>query len=135
MSPLKKTAVIKDGVVSEISGDRRSKQRFSIDFPLSYKIVRNGLLLGTGTGTTIDMSSGGIAFAADETFKIGAYVELSVSWPVLLNGDCPMKLVVGGRVVRSDGRATAIRVEHHEFRTQRRSITQPQPVLTMAAAG
>jgi hypothetical protein len=135
MSPLKKTQVIKDEVATEISGNRRSKQRFSIDFPLSYKIMKNYLVIGTGTGTTVDMSSSGLSFRANENFKIGAYVELSVSWPVLLNGDCPMKLVVEGRVVRSDGQSTAIQMERHEFRTQRRSVTQPQPVLTMAAAG
>jgi hypothetical protein len=133
MSPLNKDQVIKDEVVSEISGNRRSKQRFAIDLPLTYKIVKNYLVTGTGTGTTVDMSSGGLAFTADKTFKIGACIELSVSWPVLLNGDCPMKLVVEGRVVRSDGHSTAIRTEHYEFRTQRRSVAQPQPVLTMAA--
>ena len=37
----------------------------------------------------------------------------------LLNGDCPMKLVVEGRVVRSDGQSTAIRMERHEFRFAR----------------
>ena len=133
MSPLKKTQVIKDKVVSEISGNRRSKQRFAIDLPLSYKIVKNGLVMGNGTGTTVDMSSSGMAFRANETFKIGAHVELSINWPVLLNGDCPMKLVIEGRVARSDGQTTAIRMEHYEFRTQRRSVAQPQPVLTMAA--
>jgi len=79
------------------------------------------------------MSSGGILFTATETVKVGAHVELSVSWPVLLNGDCPMKLVIEGRVVRSDGSSTAIRVERHEYRTQRRSLAQPQPALARAA--
>ena len=135
MSPLDETQVIKDEVVSEISGDRRSRRRFPIEFPLSYKIVRNGLVTGTGTGTTVDMGSGGIAFTANNTFKIGAHVELSVSWPVLLNGHCPMKLVVEGRVVRSNGCLTAIRMDQHEFRTQGRSVTQAASALTTAAAG
>jgi c-di-GMP-binding flagellar brake protein YcgR len=132
MSPLN-TQVIKDEAPSEISGNRRSKQRFPIDLPLTYKILKNYLITGTGSGTTLDMSSGGLAFTADKTFKIRTHIELSISWPVLLNGNCPMKLVVEGCVVRSDGQSTAIRMEHYEFRTQRRSAAQPEAVLAMAA--
>jgi hypothetical protein len=134
MSPRKKCQTIKEEAATELFGNRRSKQRFPIDFPLSYKLMRNGLVTSSGTGMTVDMSSGGIAFTVDEKFKIGAYIELSVSWPVLLNGSCPMKLVVEGRVVRSDGQSTAIRTERHEFRTQRRAVAQPQQTLLMMAA-
>ena len=82
---------------------------------------------------TIDMSSGGIAFTTNEIFRVGTHLELSVSWPVLLNGDCPMKLVIEGRVLRSAGQLTAIQMERHEFRTQGRSEAQPQPALAVAA--
>jgi hypothetical protein len=133
MLPLNKVQVLKDEAVSGISGNRRSKQRFPIDFPVQYKIMRNYLIIGTGTGTTVDISSGGIAFMANESLKIGAYVELSVAWPVLLNGSCPLKLVVEGRVVRSNGSLTAIRMDRHEFRTQRRSVAATQPAVAMAA--
>ena len=119
---------IKDQVINEISGNRRTKQRFVIDRPMTYKLVKNDLVTGTGTGETVDMSSGGIAFTASETFRVGSHIELSVSWPVLLNGDCAMKLVVEGRVVRSTNQLTAIRMDRHEFRTQGRS--QMQPVTT-----
>ena len=128
-----KAQVLTEEVVSEISGNRRSKKRFPIDLPIQYKILRKYLVTGTGTGTTVDISSGGIAFVANESFKIGAHVELSVGWPMLLNGSCPMQLVIEGRVVRSNGSLTAIRMDRHEFRTQRRSVSQPQPARAMAA--
>jgi PilZ domain len=126
--------VIQEKAVTDFAGDRRSKKRFGLDLPLKYKIVKNYLVTGGGTGTTVDMSSGGIAFTTTETFRIGAHIELSVNWPVLLNGDCAMKLVIEGRVVRSDTQLTAIRMERYEFRTQARSEARPAPALTMAAS-
>ena len=132
MLQLTKSGLIKDEVVNEISGNRRTKQRFAIDRLMTYKVVKNYLVTGTGTGTTVDMSSGGISFSSKDTFRIGTHIELSVSWPVLLNGDCPMKLVIEGRVVRSADSLTAIRMDRHEFRTQGRSQIQAEPALTMA---
>jgi PilZ domain len=126
--------VIQEKVVTDLSGDRRSKKRFGLDLPLKYKIVKNYLVTGSGTGTTVDMSSGGIAFTTTETFRVGAHIELSVSWPVLLNGNCAMKLVIEGRVVRSDTRLTAIRMDRYEFRTQARSEPRPEPALARAAS-
>jgi hypothetical protein len=64
------------------------------------------------------MSSSGISFATPEAIKIGSYIELSVSWPVMLNQSCALKLVASGKVVRSQGGITAIRLDRHEFRTQ-----------------
>ena len=135
MLELKKTKVIHDEITDEISGERRSKQRFPIEFPLQYKIVRNCRVTRTGTGTTVDISSSGIAFIADEPFNVGAYVELSITWPVLLNGSCPLKLVVEGRVVRSSRSSTAIRMDYHQFRTQGRTATQPVAARTRVATG
>ena len=133
MSEHKKIQVFQEEVVSDISGNQRSRQRFPIDLPLQYKIVRDYRVIGTGTGKTVDMSSGGIAFATNETLKIGAHVELSICWPVLLDGSCPMKLVAEGRVLRSDALLTAVRVDRYEFRTQGRSVTQPKLAMTMAS--
>ena len=123
---------IQEEVLTEISGNRRAKQRFGLALQLKYKIMKNYLVTATGTGSTVNMSSGGVAFTANEIFKIGAQLELAVSWPVLLNGDCPMKVLIEGRVVRSDDQLTVIRVSRHEFRTQKRSELQPERSLAMA---
>jgi hypothetical protein len=58
-----------------------------------------------------------------------------VSWPVLLNQSCPLKLVASGRVVRSDQNCTAIRMDRYEFRTQGTRVVQAagaHPLLAMA---
>ena len=72
----------------------------------------------TGSGRTMNISSNGLAFTTDETFNIGAYIELSICWPVLLNDNCLLKLAVQGSVVRSNGQFTAVSLHRHEFRTQ-----------------
>ena len=41
-----------------------------------------------------------------------------MSWPVLLNDSCPMKLMIYGCVVRSNEKGAAVAIERYEFRTQ-----------------
>jgi hypothetical protein len=81
------------------------------------------------------MSSSGMSFSTPEPLKVGSFVEVSVSWPVLLNQTCALKLVASGRVVRSDTRGTAIRMDRHEFRTQGAKASQPALAQHAMAAG
>ena len=114
----KRNATLSETPLSEISCDRRSKRRYPISLPVQYKIMKNYLVIGTGSGTSLDLSSGGISFSSAEPLRVGSYLELSVSWPVLLNQSCPLKLVASGRVVRSDHKCTAMSLDRYEFRTQ-----------------
>jgi hypothetical protein len=74
-----------------------------------------------GTGHTVDISSGGVAFTTDHYLPNDAMIEVSVSWPVTLENACPLRLVVRGRVVRNEGKAVACTIDKFEFRTQARS--------------
>ena len=103
---------------AEIGGERRAKRRYPMRLPLQFKIVKNYVVIGTGYGTSLDLSSNGIAFATSSPLRVGSHVELAIGWPVPLNGSCALKLVASGRVVRSDQNCTAIAMERHEFRTQ-----------------
>ena len=75
------------------------------------------VVVESGSGRTHDLSSHGILFEAGRRLSAGRFLELSISWPVLLHDTAPMKLVVSGRVVRSDGTLAAIRMTRHEFYT------------------
>ena len=108
----------------KISQDRRAKRRYPIELPVQYQIMKNYLVLGTGTGNSLDLSSGGIAFTGSAPLTIGSYLEMSVSWPVLLNQSCPLNLVASGRVVRSDRKCTAISLDRYEFRTSGAKTSQ-----------
>ena len=108
--------------------ERRAKRRFPIHRGLRYKLLEDDVVIESGTGETIDMASGGIAFQIGHPLKDGAFVELSISWPVLLDDSCPMRLIVFGRIVRAWGKRSACRLDKYEFRTQARVL---QPVVVV----
>ena len=103
--------------IDSIAGDRRFARRYRIDLDLRWKLIRRRKVRDTGTGRTIDLSSGGILFDATRPLPVGMNVELSISWPVLLHNVAPMQLVITGRIVRTAGSHTAIHMTEHEFRT------------------
>jgi len=105
--------------------DRRSKHRFAIQRDLHFKVLERERVVSTGAGRTIDISSVGVAFAAAGHFKPGALVQLSVSWPVLLDETCRMQLMIVGRVVRTAKQDVACTIDHYEFRTQAKVAPNP----------
>ena len=106
--------------------ERRSKKRFPIHRDLRYKLLEDDVVIESGMGETIDMASGGMAFQIEHPLKVGTFVELSISWPVLLDDACAMRLIVFGRIVRACGKRSACCVDKYEFRTQARVL---QPIV------
>ena len=100
-----------------ISGDRRSDRRYAISLELRWKLIRRKRVLDSGTGYTLDLSSGGVLFDAGRALPLGFNVELAIVWPVLLHNTSPLQLIVSGRVIRSDYNRVAIQIVQHEFRT------------------
>lgn len=100
-----------------IAGERRGDRRYALQLDLKWKLVRRRRVLETGTGNTLDLSSSGILLDAGRPLPAGLNLELSVAWPVLLHNVAPLKLVVSGRIVRTEGRLCAIQMAQHEFRT------------------
>jgi hypothetical protein len=103
--------------VDTIAGDRRDDRRYAIRLDLRWKLIRRKRILETGTGRTLDLSSGGILIESDRQLPVGLNVELSVAWPVMLHNVAPMQLVISGKIVRCNGHRVAIRMSQHEFRT------------------
>ena len=98
--------------------ERRIKRRFQIDQEVKYKMLYGQRIAETGVGRTVNVSSGGVWFSTQNMLTSGMPVELSMTWPVLLNESCPMKLMIYGCVVRSNERGAAVAIERYEFRTQ-----------------
>src|ERR1700694_1598556 len=88
---------------------------------LCYQLLRTNGVRHRGFGRTLDMSSGGVRFEADDTFDGSdirhGEIQLDMEWPVLLGQVCPLKLVMRGCIVRWDNRWVAVRLEQYEFRT------------------
>ena len=102
--------------------DRRGSVRFPVNLEVRYSVVGHRGPAENGSGRTIDMSSSGLSFTADRPLSIGQTLDLSIDWPVLLDGGVQLQLVTSGVVVRSAGAVTAIRIERHEFRTRRAGL-------------
>lgn len=124
--------ILCEEAVTLIGGDRRSRQRYPAELPVEFKTWKNGLVVDTGTGMTVNMSSGGIAFETSAILSPGEHLELSIGWPIKLNAVCPLKLVASGRVVRTEASLTVIQLERYEFRTQ---STAARQAMTQRAGG
>jgi len=84
---------------------------------LQYKVLNRGRVERHGVGTTVNISSGGVLFEADQHLPENSSIELAMNWPFLLDGVVTLKLVMSGRIVRTEANAIAVQAERHEFRT------------------
>lgn len=100
-----------------LMGDRRSTTRFPLSEDVTYRF-RHGKLTGGGAGRSINIGSGGVLFTTSDRLAVGRTIELSVNWPALLDGSCPLKFIASGPVVRSEENRAAIRIDRYEFRTR-----------------
>jgi len=98
--------------------DRRQSSRFPLHEGVRYRLLNTKGEHISGSGSTLNMGSGGILFTTQDQLPVGRSVELSVDWPAQLNGNCPLKFVAFGRVLRSEPRQCAVRIERYEFRTR-----------------
>ena len=99
-----------------IHGNRRSDCRYELRLELRFSYESRGVLC-TESGYTIDLSHGGIRFWTDAPPPAGQPVELRIKWPFLLQGVCPLELLVRGTVLRADFRGPIVKLSKYEFRT------------------
>ena len=92
----------------------RAKVRYPIRMNLRYSLVRRKQVLKTGRGTTINMSSSGILFEAEESLPSGYIVHLAIGWPGRID-DAGLVLHLTARTVRGQANSTAAVIVRHEF--------------------
>ena len=98
--------------------ERRQHQRFPIAAQAQYTLT------GTrGRAVTSDISSGGVFVKTDRILPLGKQIQLLVDWPALLDQRCPLRLVIVGRILRSDDVGTAIGIIRYDFRIRPRGAT------------
>src|ERR1035441_3662859 len=84
-----------------------------------YTVLDRHETLKTSFGRTIDLSSSGLSFTTNRSLLPGQKLDVSIEWPVLLDGAIKLQLVISGVVVRADTTVIALRIKRHEFRTRR----------------
>jgi len=97
--------------------------RFPLQEPVEYRLILSKRFSIAGKGQTLNVGSGGILFSTQHLLPVGAMIELVVEWPARIDGLLAMKLVVAGRVLRSDHRQAAVRLEKHQLREVRTADT------------
>ena len=122
-----------DGTITEVqpSGvgrprfqEKRKSKRFPVQQGIQYRVIDHWDGKLTGAGLTLDMSGSGIRFSIQDGIPLGRIVEVSVDWPVRLDGTCPLKVIVVGRVVRSEPSWAALSILQYEFRTKGSGLGQ-----------
>ena len=106
------------------ASEQRSSQRYPIELEVEYRLLGKGRTQ-VGSGKTRNISSSGVLFQAHDAPAAGSSIELMLSWPFLLEGVCPLRLVMRGRIVRSDPHGVAIQSNYHEFRTAGTRVPKP----------
>jgi hypothetical protein len=106
-----------------VTPERRSARRYTIEQVLQYKRSCKGSV--SERGKTVDISSGGVRFTTASPLNRGDTVELSMNWPALLGGGCPLKLQMLGYVVRTAPETAVVKIVRYEFRTRREKIDEP----------
>ena len=97
--------------------NRRQSERFPIERQVRYRLIDKRNQDERGEGQTINISSHGVAFRPPGPLTPGIRLQMCISWPVLLNDRCALKLVVRGRVARVSEDLVAVEIQQHEFRT------------------
>ena len=105
--------------INNKEAERRTNARFDCHLAVSYQSLEKPFLSGHGTSETLNISSKGVLFRADEALEPGQLVQVSVDWPARLENQIPLKLVAEGRIVRNVKGVAAMTIEKYEFRTRR----------------
>ena len=89
--------------------------RYSLAFPICYRVLpRHGPPLA-GEGTTSDISSAGLSFLSWEALPVGSHIEMVAEWPVEIAGRRALDLKMTGFVLRSGRGSVAVRVTSHKL--------------------
>ena len=110
--------------------ERRSHVRYPIELDVRYNGSWKKGVPHEGSGKTRDFSSGGIFFSTNQPLPKGRHVELFINWPILLEGTCPLQLVITARIVRSSRGGVAVTILNHNFRTRRTYAAAPASIVS-----
>jgi hypothetical protein len=116
--------------------ERRANIRYPCRLCVSWKTLDPPLRRGESTIGTLNISSKGLLFSTAEKFERGSILEVTLDWPVRLNQQVALKLVITGHVIRSADGCTAVRINHYEFRTRGQGISTVHevPVRPLSAS-
>jgi len=96
--------------------ERRPKS-FPLDLEVRYLNPERPVPFEVVSGRTLAMSSCKLRFIAEKLPQIGQPLQIFIDWPVLLDGDVKLQLIISGIVVQTHGTTVALKIHRHDFRT------------------
>ena len=81
------------------AAERRRRFRYPLDLSVRFRCP-SGESPVSGEGLAVNLSSGGVLVASRHQMNVGARVEISIEWPLLLDGKTPLQLLAVGWVLR-----------------------------------
>ncbi len=100
--------------------ERRQRYRYPLDLGVRFRCPA-GESCVSGHGLAVNLSSGGVLVASRHQMNVGARVEMSIEWPLLLDGKTPLQLLAVGWVLRRGDFHFAATFDRYEFRTLKSS--------------
>ena len=94
----------------------RAHRRYDLDCEVRFRATPPGPGMLAGRGRTINMSAAGVLFESELAIPVGTTIELSIAWPVQLEGKIRLTLFAIGRVVRASDERIAVKIGRSEFR-------------------
>jgi hypothetical protein len=99
--------------------ERRSNTRYPVELNVRYRTLANGRPV-LGMGRTLNASSRGLLIASGQQIvHYGSLLQVSLEWPLLLDGTTPLQLIAVCRVIRCQPAGFAVRLQRYQFRTQK----------------
>jgi hypothetical protein len=102
---------------SALAVDHRSRARQQVSVEVQYS-YRRGKCTYHGTGRTRDFGDQTVCFESDQDLPGDVELELSIAWPVSLQGQFPVDMVVHGGLLRKQNGLIVLKLEDYEFRTR-----------------
>ena len=99
--------------LSFAASDRRQHHRFPITAQVEYILDGH-----RGSAKTVDIGSGGVLLKTGTLLEIGQKIEVLIDWPALLDERVVIRLVIFGKVLRSNEAGTAVEIRQYEFRVR-----------------
>ena len=91
-------------------------QQYPLQLPLRFRVSRGGTVIKSGVGETLSIGVGHVLFSCEAQLQRGLACELSIDWPVLLDGRTPLQLCVSGEILSCLEERVLVRIVHCEFK-------------------
>jgi len=109
--------------------ERRADRRYPFAAEVAYRITGGTGKPYTGQGKTINISRRCVLISVGERVPAGRHIELSIAWPVRLEGTVALSFEVSGTTMHVRDECIAVRILKYGFRTRRsRPMPGPFPV-------